>query len=527
VRPTDAKKNSDFVPGTLVAIRNGTVSGASLFSVTSDDDPVIIGTTELTFYKLNLADEQFVTLKSYGALGNNSHNDTAALLAADAAGGYVFVTPGDYIIDNVILTKLKGIIGIGRPTFRPSSNVPTGATQAFLILLSGSGCDNAIVSGIDVVASKVTYPNLYLICASQTNGARIEANVAQGGGIGIYGANCTNHRVAFNSVIGPAIKGIGHDGASQGNVRVTDNDVDATGCSTHAISFQLGAVVEASRNYCKAPGVFGVEGFQVNRFVATENEVLNSGHEAINTEDSSLAIVTNNIGYWDVGQSTDLGLSIFGNAVDNQFSQVRGNVLVNSNSAGIALSTKVSFAMVQHNLTLNCCRAATTGAIHLSGSNCLFNVVTDNYCIDTVGGLQLAGVQEVDAGNGLPSLNTVKNNFTSGWTTRAVIRVNALAPAALAVNTDNYAPTSGRYYDNWNVSASGAVNLTGIADGWADRVITLYNAGSNTITLKNNTTSSNGNRFFLGADFSLTAGISISLKWQSGVGGGNGGWVRH
>ena len=108
---------------------------------------------------------------------------------------------------------------------------------------------------------------------------------------------------------------------------------------------------------------------------------------------------------------------------------------------------------------------------------------------------------------------------------RAIERINALTPASLAANTNNYAPTSGRYYDNWNISASGAVNLTGIADGWADRVIHLYNGGAKTITLKNDVTSSNGNRFFLGVDFVLTPNTSISLK-RSDVGGGNGGWVK-
>lgn len=526
LRTYDASKNTDFILGTLVFVSNGTLSGASPFSVTCDDSPIIIDTSEITFYPLLLSSEQFVTLKSYGALGNNVHNDTAALLAADAAGGYCFVTPGSYLIDAVVLTNLKGLIGIGRPTFKPSSNVASGVTQAFLMLFSGSGCDNVVVSGLQFSASKATYPNLYLLCASATTGARFFENVTTGGGIGIYGANCINHTVSDNTVSGYATKGISHDGASQNNVNLLRNDVDGTGSNNHAVSFQLGTRLHVIANYLKAGGYFGAGAFQAGETIFADNEIFNSAHEAINTEDTSVTIFEGNIAYWDVAASHDYGMSIFGNAVANQYSTIEGNIIVNSNSAAIGLANNLSFASVEGNLTLNCCRAGLAGAIQLTGSNCLKNVVRDNYLIDTVGGLQRSGVQEVDVGTGLPSLNTIKDNVVEGWSARAIEHVNALTPASIAANTNNYAPTSGRYYENWNISATSAFNLTGMADGWADRVIHLYNGGANTITLKNDVTSSAGNRFFLGADFSLTANISISVKWRSDVGGGNGGWVK-
>jgi hypothetical protein len=111
--------------------------------------------------------------------------------------------------------------------------------------------------------------------------------------------------------------------------------------------------------------------------------------------------------------------------------------------------------------------------------------------------------------------------------------------AALTVSTNNYAPTDGAINGVWRISATGAIDMTGIdVSVWDSvsrdgRVIILHNVGSNTITLKDESASSTAaNRFALTADLALDADAMTMLQYDgtserfraiSGGGGGGGG----
>lgn len=100
----------------------------------------------------------------------------------------------------------------------------------------------------------------------------------------------------------------------------------------------------------------------------------------------------------------------------------------------------------------------------------------------------------------------------------ATIIDSDISPAALAANTNNYAPTNIATAATLRISASSAVDLTGIAGGATmvdGRELTLINVGTtNTITLKNDVTSTAANRFLLNADFALAANMAVKLVYD-------------
>lgn len=99
--------------------------------------------------------------------------------------------------------------------------------------------------------------------------------------------------------------------------------------------------------------------------------------------------------------------------------------------------------------------------------------------------------------------------------TSNTIFTGSITPTALAVSTDNWNPTGIATAAFINASASSAVDLTGIVAQTAGTHIFLYNGGLNTITLKDEATSTAANRFGLGADFPLAAKQSVLLRYDS------------
>jgi hypothetical protein len=71
-----------------------------------------------------------------------------------------------------------------------------------------------------------------------------------------------------------------------------------------------------------------------------------------------------------------------------------------------------------------------------------------------------------------------------------------ITPTALAGNTDNWAPTSLAGAAVIRVSASAAINLTGLTGGADGRIVFLENVNSFAITLKHDVTSTAANRFY-------------------------------
>lgn len=106
-----------------------------------------------------------------------------------------------------------------------------------------------------------------------------------------------------------------------------------------------------------------------------------------------------------------------------------------------------------------------------------------------------------------------------------------LTPSQITADQNNYSPTSwGTGVSLLRLSSDAARNITGLvppqtASTAFGSIVWLHNAGSFSITLKNNSGSSSGdNRFIMNADFVLTAGRSVALIYQY-VSGVISGWL--
>jgi len=98
----------------------------------------------------------------------------------------------------------------------------------------------------------------------------------------------------------------------------------------------------------------------------------------------------------------------------------------------------------------------------------------------------------------------------------AIVWNGIISPTALAANTNDWAPTGFATANTIRISASSAVDLTGIAGGSSGRILTIHNVGANAITLKDESASSTaGNRFALSADLTLGADSMIMLQYDA------------
>lgn len=94
---------------------------------------------------------------------------------------------------------------------------------------------------------------------------------------------------------------------------------------------------------------------------------------------------------------------------------------------------------------------------------------------------------------------------------------SVISPAQLTANTDDYDPADLATSGVLRITASGAINLTGIAADSGNSWLLLINSGTNTITLKHDVTSTAANRFYCkgAADYALTSRSSALLFYDS------------
>lgn len=86
----------------------------------------------------------------------------------------------------------------------------------------------------------------------------------------------------------------------------------------------------------------------------------------------------------------------------------------------------------------------------------------------------------------------------------------------LAASTNNWAPAGFATCNIIRLTASAAINLTGIAGGADGRRLTLMNVGTNTVTLTHNATSTAANQFLCpgSVNFALTTNKSVDLWYD-------------
>lgn len=90
-----------------------------------------------------------------------------------------------------------------------------------------------------------------------------------------------------------------------------------------------------------------------------------------------------------------------------------------------------------------------------------------------------------------------------------------ISPAQITANTDDYNPTGLSTASVLRLSTDASRNLTGIQGGADGRVLVLHNVGSFDLVLKDDTTSTAGNRFQLNSDITIGPNQSTVIQYDS------------
>lgn len=425
--------------------------------------------------------------------GNTLLDHTSALQKAVAASRHVELPAKGgwaYKFNQVTLPNtLKSLTSRGKPTIVPGAAVPTGATAADWI--TASTLLDAEISGLRFSVPVATYPNLVCLSMLACVDTEVHNNrFEEAGSVAIYGGNCVGCTISKNRVKTFMLTGIKFEGASQGENTAIDNRIDSVVAVAHGISFQLGYGNSAIDNVVRNVQTFGVSMYQVGDGQVLGNKIYNTKREAINTEDSSCVTIKGNTCRWDaVSQSTDFGISVYGNAAATQFNIVEGNSVTNAGDSGIALAENVSYNVVRGNTITNCNRTgiANHAGVLMYGTNCVKNVVKENIITDSLGTLHKYGVAEINFGTGAPTLNEIAGNRIEGFVTADIVRTgtttsaynNSLDLAGYRTYTPVVTAGAGTLT---TASATGFYREVGdIVDGYMQITITTNGTGSNSI----------------------------------------------
>jgi len=111
-RTADGRQNTDFIDGTLVPVARGTAHAGKMFVLQTADSPVVIDTSELTFFAQSevLAAQQSATSASSVAIGTGAKSFTIQSGKAFVAGQYVLAYQTSNP-DNVMLGKIGSYVG--------------------------------------------------------------------------------------------------------------------------------------------------------------------------------------------------------------------------------------------------------------------------------------------------------------------------------------------------------------------------------------------------------------------------------
>lgn len=427
-------------------------------------------TIRVAFSKVN-DNFQFVTPEQYGAVGDGSTNDQAAIQDAVDSGNPVFFGKKNYRVNSTVTIPSNAMLfgcGVGS-IISTTSNISIFTIQgknaqiqnlAFVGNDTGAAQTGINVTGnagltLDYTSNQLTncyfkdltrgiYVTLVVgTTGSQHQGAIYAVNCyAESCGTGYYLDNRAEYCSFSNCVAYACTTGVlivaGNVGWYGGHI------VDGT----TGITFSSGS----------NDGKCVIAGTRINHC----STAVTSGAVTLGSKFIGCEMIAN-------------GSITLSNTTTHEFMDCTiGNAtLTLTNSTGVKFFN---------------CRFNTTPTFSFTnGSPRFFNCVFDSGVV--------AGVS-----------NTLEGGMVFNTT---------ITPTQLSANTDNYAPTGGSSAYLIRIDASTPINLTGLSLSQVDgRQILLTNIGANTITLMNDVTSTAANRFLLGADFSLTAGLSVKLFYD-------------
>lgn len=158
IRSTDGSTNTDFVTGTQVLVALGTVNARIAFATNCPDNPIVLGTSQLTWQALVetvpfVPASYIVYPESFGAVGDGNHDDTSALGSAVAqavASRKLVYLSGAYkttaSVAGLHSAKYAGIGRILRGSAYFAPNTVTGDSNTIFVATNGNDGNDGLSS---------------------------------------------------------------------------------------------------------------------------------------------------------------------------------------------------------------------------------------------------------------------------------------------------------------------------------------------------------------------------------------------
>ena len=449
----------------------------------------------LTKATFSMIDGPFINVKDYGAVGNGTTNDTAAVLLAiaDSAGKVLLWPAGTYLINNNTVTPVSNSAWCITPS-AIITNVTTSA-QYVMIQIDGESnftiygggtiqgyvvnnpVANAILVDISNTAATVNTKNILIDNITFTNSNGECIYIGSGGGASV---GCQNVTINNCKISGARRNGIAVGAANF--VTITNNEISATsnpdhveicsGIDVEPLAGMVSQNLHIGNNYIYGNdgcgisiygGVGGSVGNEVIRNVSVDNNSLDDNCKGGLSVSSTLVA--------SFESTTTFKLSVTNNVVTGLNRRGGINVDLNRECAIVGNSVTGELASATHptntnflsGMTINACTRVTVSdnSVRTTNSNG-FYIYQSNNCIVA------NNVADNVLVNGVFSQSNTDCEFTGNV-------MSTIREAGIYSLNDNYGNfLNNRIIDN-NTSGLVTTNLQGSA-------IVVTNSGANTPT---------------------------------------------
>ena len=475
-----------------------------------------------------------MSVKWYGAIGNGSTNDTAAIQAALDASSNIHFPDGTYIVTALTVPSNRVLHGNGASSvikflsseddtnMLANSDQSSGNSNIFIhnLKFDGDKSNHSVSAGFGriiyfklcdhVVIRDCLFNNSirYTIWFDQTDQSLITGNAFDSCYYATFLDDCEKVRIVANEVSNGEDRGIYLIEAKK--CVIANNTVTLTTSSGAYVGIELfnstgtsqdnvisgnflnkGRISVAKSSHCSITGntiiladTYGIELTTTSDYSSiTGNVIRNSGQDGILMQGSSKVSIANNT--IDTPASTYDGILVYasagaGLATTNSVSVV-GNTIYNCSGAagyGIRLfdnsGTEVNDCVVANN-TIDTCVA-----IAIICSNANNNLITGNVLRN------ITATTEIDLTSGTSSGNRAYGNFTEESTSVASAGTVTLP--------------EGEDY----IVITGTTNITSVTASWKGRIVTLNFAAILTFT--------DGSNLTLAGNLVTTADDTITLR---------------
>lgn len=281
----------------------------------------------------------FIDVSKYGVVPNSSNDQTELIQNLLNTYTYLFFPEGNYNISSLNITGYKYI-------YAPLA-ILKSVSNNMLTLNNFNGVIDTL--SLSNSSTELYYNAINMLNCNGSTLQNITINPSPYIGINLN----SSQSILIEKCIIKEWKRVGiySDGAR--NILIDNCFLSGkTGVSlSHAVQYNRGKNNTIRNSYLENGGEFNISLVSERFDTISNNTCKNSIAEAINLEGGNTCSVNNNRCSWDIGVSTDFGISIYGpeSSKQSNFNIINGNIIDNPGKAGIALADLCLFNNITNN----------------------------------------------------------------------------------------------------------------------------------------------------------------------------------